>query len=157
MGFFHNQYISSVRRFWSITIGSTLRTGWWRSRSAWMNKSCPALRKLLYSKSFKQFMCKKKSHQILNKRVNRNRIFIYLITISVSFVVLYYRQHFENLQGSAMINSKYGNLDFPWLHQEENEVQEYVILKWWSIIVHVATCITLCVLKKWGFSSYTNM
>ena len=90
MGFFHNQYmISSVRRFWSITIGSTLRTGWWRSRSAWMNKSCPALRKLLYSKSFKQFMCKKKSHQILNKRVNRNRIFIYLITIRCLFLLCF--------------------------------------------------------------------
>lgn len=36
------------------------------------------------------------------------------------------QQHFENLQGSAMINSKYGNLDFPWLHQEENGVQEEV-------------------------------
>lgn len=36
------------------------------------------------------------------------------------------QQHFENLQGSAMINSKYGNVDFPWLHQEENGVQEEV-------------------------------
>ncbi|XP_061185799.1 Na(+)/H(+) exchanger beta-like [Saccostrea echinata] len=35
------------------------------------------------------------------------------------------QQHFENLQGSAMINSKYGNLDFPWLHQEEsNDAEE---------------------------------
>ncbi|XP_062601142.1 Na(+)/H(+) exchanger beta-like [Saccostrea cucullata] len=34
------------------------------------------------------------------------------------------QQHFENLQGSAMINSKYGNLDFPWLHQEENNAAE---------------------------------
>lgn len=41
----------------------------------------------------------------------------------------FFRQHFENLQGSAMINSKYGNLDFPWLHQEENGVQEYVIFR----------------------------
>lgn len=36
------------------------------------------------------------------------------------------QQHFENLQGSAMINSKYGNVDFPWLHQEENGFQEEV-------------------------------
>lgn len=51
----------------------------------------------------------------------------------------FFRQHFENLQGSAMINSKYGNLDFPWLHQEENGVQEYVIFRF---------------IKKKGFLQY---
>lgn len=49
--------------------------------------------------------------------------------IRVISIFFFFRQHFENLQGSAMINSKYGNLDFPWLHQEENGVQEYVIFR----------------------------